>query len=303
MILVTGGEGYLGSRIVNYLRLNGLQVRVGGREEKRGVVKIDLSDEDSLKRACAGAKYIIHLAAMNSNDCAMNAEQALLINSLGTLRLLNVAKKSKVIKFLYFSTVHVYGSSLAGEIDEKSATNPLHHYSITHRIAEDYVRSVTQNSSMSGTVFRLTNAVGSPARKNTNCWMLIVNDICKQAVVNKKMDIYSDEFTHRDFISISEICSAVLFTLQSDSLDRQTVNLSSALTTTLQGLTNIIVSRSERVLGYIPEVNFVKGRKRNKKKKLIVSNLKLKELGFTVDSDISNEIDRLLLNCKQWFKE
>ena len=51
MILVTGGEGYLGGRIVDYLISRKLQVRVGGRVEKEGIVKVVHSDQKSLEKA------------------------------------------------------------------------------------------------------------------------------------------------------------------------------------------------------------------------------------------------------------
>jgi nucleoside-diphosphate-sugar epimerase len=54
MILVTGGEGYLGGRIFDYLVSNGFQVRV----DKKGVVKIGLAGQKSLEKACKGVECI-----------------------------------------------------------------------------------------------------------------------------------------------------------------------------------------------------------------------------------------------------
>jgi UDP-glucose 4-epimerase len=293
MILVTGGSGYLGGRIVKYLRHLGIQVKVGDRDI--------FTDQTSLEEACRGISAIIHLAAVNAQDSKENPEKALMVNSFGTLRLLMAAEKQRVEKFIYFSTVHIYGSPLKGSIDEISLPRPLHHYSITHRVAEDYVLEANQRGKLSGVIFRLSNAVGAPINKTSNCWMLVVNDLCKQVIIHHKMNLHSEESEERDFISISEVCVALSFALKQDSLDGEIVNISSGKSISLKDLTNLISDRAVKILGYKPTVNFIK-KSKNKQNKLIISNEKLKKVGLLLDPDISHEIDQLLLSCNQWFR-
>ena len=132
------------------------------------VVKIDLQELKSLESSCEGVAGIIHLAALDASGSQETPEEALLINSLGTLNLLKAAEKSKVHKFIYLSTVHIYGSPLQGYIDESSLPRPLHHYSITHKTAEDYVIEAQNRTDISSTIFRLSNAVGSPESPQCN---------------------------------------------------------------------------------------------------------------------------------------
>ena len=103
-LLVTGGSGYLGGRIVEYLTQKGYSVRVGGRDI--------FTDRKSLESSCYGIKTIIHLAAMNAQDCAKDPETALIVNGLNSLRLLSAAEYMGVTKFLYFSTAHIYSCLL-----------------------------------------------------------------------------------------------------------------------------------------------------------------------------------------------
>ncbi len=302
MVLITGGSGYLGGRIAAHLEQLGYQVRVGKSvKSNSNGFPIDFTDDHSINSACDGISSIIHLAAMNAQSCNDNPEKALLINSLGTLKLLKAAKKNKISKFLYFSTAHIYGSPLIGEINEELLPRPLHPYSITHRVAEDYVMEEACQHGLSASVFRLTNAIGSPITPQANCWMLVANDLCRQAVINNSIKVHSNKFLQRDFIPISSICSVVSSSLNSNVLDGEIVNLSSGIAITLQSLAVLIADRSEVVLGFRPHINFLNNSIETDTERLIISNSKLSDLGFKIDNNLSDEIDQLLLNCNKWF--
>ena len=127
MILVTGGFGYLGGRICESLIESGNKVRIGTSRKnvsipkelsKCDVCEIDLLKPQSLDIACCGVTSVIHLAALGANDSDLYPERALAINGTGTLNLLTSAVSNKVQKFIYFSSIHVYGAMLDGEIDE-----------------------------------------------------------------------------------------------------------------------------------------------------------------------------------------
>ena len=312
MVLISGGLGYLGGRIAKYLLDSGFQVRIGSSRSHPDVpsdllsceiVICDLSDKRSLENACKNVSSIIHLASLNAQECDHDPEAALLINGLGTLNLLNAAKKMGVTKFVYFSTAHVYGSPLQGIIDENSTPRPMHDYAITHRLAEDYVLQANSNKDITGSILRLTNSVGSPLNSKANCWMLVVNDLCKQTVLNQSMELHSDELVQRDFIPISTVCSTVVDVLTSDVLDGEIANISSSVVLTLRELTNLIADRSEVVLGFRPNINFKRLPKGKPLESLFILNSKLKSSGCIIDTDLSYEIDQLLLNCNQWFAQ
>jgi len=312
MVLISGGLGYLGGRIAKYLLDSGFQVKIGSSRSHPDVpsdllsceiVICDLSDKRSLENACKNVSSIIHLASLNAQECDHDPEAALLINGLGTLNLLNAAKKMGVTKFVYFSTAHVYGSPLQGIIDENSTPRPIHDYAITHRLAEDYVLQANSNKDITGSILRLTNSVGSPLNSKANCWMLVVNDLCKQTVLNQSMELHSDELVQRDFIPISTVCSTVVDVLTSDVLDGEIANISSSVVLTLRELTNLIADRSEVVLGFRPNINFKRLPKGKPLESLFISNSKLKSSGCIIDTDLSYEIDQLLLNCNQWFAQ
>ncbi len=314
MILVTGGLGYLGGRIADHLlRTQNESIVLGTRMsiptvpselEKCQVIQMDLMDDASLENACKGVTSIIHLAAINAHTCANNPEQALLINGLGTLKILRAAVKAGVERFFYFSTAHVYGTPLIGKIDENTLPRPMHHYSISHRIAEDYVLEANVKGSIEGVVFRLSNAVGAPLSKDANCWMLVANDLVRQAVVDSKMHIRSDRAQERDFVPISDVCGAIGYMLQvSSELCRGEIfNIGSNRSLTLKELANMIADR----MGTNSKTNILFDHLREnpvarKNTTLQYSVDKLKKLGVSFEYDILGEIDGLIKACNRWF--
>lgn len=219
-ILVTGGSGYVGGRLVERLAGQGRRVRVATRGaadpfRDLGVetVRIDWSGDGDLDRACAGMDAVIHLAAMNEVGCARDPVAALEVNGGQSLRLLEAAIRTGVGRFVYFSTAHVYGAPLAGTITEAIAPRPVHPYSITHRTAEDFVLAAHDLGRIGGLVLRLSNAIGAPAASGADRWTVLVNDLCRQAAETGRMALKSSGMQRRDFVPLADVADAVVHLL------------------------------------------------------------------------------------------
>ena len=55
----------------------------------------------------------------------------------------------------------------------------------------------------------LSNAYGAPADKDVNCWMLLVNDLCRQAATAVKIVLHSTGLQKRDFIPLHDVVRAI----------------------------------------------------------------------------------------------
>ena len=170
MILITGGLGYLGSRVRASLLDSGQKIRIASSRNKAliselnhndltdslsEIVTINLSDSDSLISACNGIDSIVHLAALDAQASFEDPVSALKINGLGTFNLLQAAIKEGVKKIVYISTVHVYRSPLEGFINEETIPKPSHHYAISHKLAEDYIMQADHLDQITGVIYRL----------------------------------------------------------------------------------------------------------------------------------------------------
>ncbi len=312
MILITGGLGYLGGRIAEYLIKTGEKVRIGSSKKNPyiptelslcEVVKIDLSDNCSIDKACKNITCIVHLAALNASACNDDPESALIVNSLGTLKLLESARKNGVSKFLYFSTAHVYGNYLSGIVNEELLPHPSNHYAITHKIAEDYVINFNESDKFITCVFRLTNAIGSPLSQSNDCWMLIANDLCKKIVMNQEPIIYSNKQTIRDFIPIQDIVDSTLYFIyfKNNTLGGEVLNISSGDSATLKNLSDLIIERARKTLGYSVRIHYKNKDNNRIGEEFYISNKKALDYGFKFNNELSNEIDRMLINFNKWF--
>jgi len=310
-ILVTGGLGYLGGRLTSFFQDQGYYLKVGTRQVLDSpqwltngcVVNMDFGSEGSLLAACQDVDIIIHLAALNHMDCAANPELALQVNTLGTLRLLRAAECSGVEQFVYFSTAHVYGSPLEGKISEHSLTRPIHSYALTHKFAEDYVLAERAKKSLKSMVIRLSNSFGSPMSTQVNCWSLLVNDLCKQAVETRHLKLNSAGLQRRDFVAISDVQRAVLHLLKltNDELGDGLFNLGGQWSPRVIEMVLLIQKRCGAVLGYEPDIICPPVTKVEEDSLLVYDVDKLLATGFSLKKDIENEIDKLLLFCQQEF--
>ncbi|MBT3515338.1 MAG: SDR family oxidoreductase, partial [Nitrospina sp.] len=219
-ILITGGLGYLGGRIADSLKRNHPESTIIlGTSRKISeapnwakafqIVPLNILDPASIKNAVSNDIHaIIHLAALNEHDSFNNIESAWKTNTLGTQALLSAASQKQILKFIYFSTFHVYGDC-KGEITENSPTRPYHPYAATHRAAEDMVRFYQHYKNMNTLTLRLSNGFGYPMDSEVNRWTLIFNDLCRQAMTSRKMVIKSSGKQHRDFIALHDVSTAV----------------------------------------------------------------------------------------------
>jgi UDP-glucose 4-epimerase len=312
-VLITGGTGYLGGRIASFLSKNPeLNLIITTRKNiknisihKRNVkiINLDLMSENDLKLACNGVEHIIHLAALDEIESQKNPERAFNINSLGTLKLLRIAEVSGVKRFIYISTAHVYGSPLEGLISEETATRPSHPYSITHRAAEDFVLLENLKKAQVGIVLRLSNAFGRPASHDISRWTLLVNDLCRQAVIQKKLVLRSSGMQNRDWITISDVSRAVshFLYLPADKCLDGLFNLGGESVLKIIDMAKLISDRCLQVLGYEPPIA-----NQTDSSKMIYYDFqysieKLKSTGFTLTGEIYDEIDNTLLFCQDKF--
>lgn len=244
---------------------------------------------------------MIHLAAMNAQSCQNHPEDALLVNGLGSLNLLKAAGANGVKRFIYFSTAHIYGATLEGTIDEDTLPRPHHPYSITHRLAEDYVMEAARKDNLDATIFRLSNAVGSPLSHKADCWMLAVNDLVRQVVLKNEMRFRSPGSIERDFIPISDVCKAVTFIMDRHR-GGDLYNLGSGHSMSLRELAGLIADVSEKVLGRRPGIIFPDTKTESLGAKgLTFSNNKIIEAGFEFENDLEEEIGELIRKCREWF--
>jgi len=311
-ILVTGGFGFIGSRLVEHFMMKGHTVLVGTRDvtkspdwfNKKEVLKIYWDDKKSLSSACSAIDVVIHAAGMNSKECEANPKGALEFNGAATDRLVSAASEMGVKKFIYLSTAHVYARPLIGSFSEKDATTNIHPYATSHLAGEKAVLNKKYSGGLDGIVLRISNAFGRPMHKKVNCWELLVNDLCRQAVESRKIKLKTNGLQQRDFIGLSQVSQIVdYFSSQNISCNAKGIfNVGSGNSRTVRSVAQLIQIRCGVILGYVPELIY---KQENIDKKNNTLNYKINlihSLGINYSNiSFENEIDNLLIYSKNNF--
>jgi len=312
-ILITGAFGYLGGRIVKLLAQDGdVTVHLGSRNALRRppewaaegkVIAIDLASRASLDDACRGMDAIVHLAAVNEIESASNPERALEVNGMGTLRLLEAAQGRGVGRFVYLSTIHVYGSPLTGVITERRVPRPSHPYAITHRVAEDLLLAAHDMKKMTAIVLRLSNGFGAPAAPDIDRWTLVVNDLCRQAVTTGKLVLKTPGLQKRDFITLHDTARAVAHMLRLPPLQcgDGLFDLGGEYTVSILEMATLIAMRCEAILGSLPAIERPDAPAGEKAEDLDYRIDKIKGTGFSLRRNVDEEIDATLRLCAAYF--
>ena len=310
-VLITGGLGCLGGRLSQYLTNSGYQVVIGSsrRDAKLpnelvscSLTYTDFDDINALATICHEVDYVVHLATINAQQSQEKPELAVKVNGIGTYNLIQASIKSKVKYFLYLSTAHVYGSPLIGEIDESTLPRPLHPYAITHRLAEDFLLESIGNKNIKGSVVRLSNSIGLPLIKEANCWMLFINDACKQAVIDRRIVIHSNPNSERDFIPMNAVCKIVEYFLSSHTTaDYPIFNVGSGFSYTLLQIAEMIADRCEELFGFCPKITCSENNSSQNLKLSYKVNKLAMEMGYATNNNLNPSIDEVLRFCNTEF--
>lgn len=152
-LLITGGTGFIGSRLALEAQRRGVQTVVAGRinsasEQLRaqelngyGIAIVDgpLQEPEYASRVVRGSDAVIHLAAAqheaNVPDSYFEA-----VNVLGTRTLLQACEAAGVRRFVYGSTIGVYGDGVDTVLNEESPARPANIYGRTKLAAEGVVQ-------------------------------------------------------------------------------------------------------------------------------------------------------------------
>lgn len=312
-LLITGGLGFVGGRLAKYFHSFGNQIVLGSRRAgqppswlpQAEAVKMEWHDEDALELCCKNVDAIIHAAGMNSQDCFADPEGAIRFNGFATKRLVEAAVKANVKKFVHLSTAHVYAHPLAGRITERTSPNNPHPYASSNLAGEAAVLSFSEKGLIQGIVLRLSNVFGAPMSEDTDCWTLLVNDLCRQVAHRKRLVLKTSGLQYRDFVSMTDVCYVADMILSRHSLSttHAIFNVGSGRSHSVLEMARLIQQRSKPIFGYQPDLHCKKPVTRDRAESLHYSNDRLASIGVIIGDNKGNlsELDKLLQYCKHTF--
>lgn len=229
-VLVTGGAGFIGSNLCEWLLQNGNKVRcldnfaTGKRENIRGFLdhnhftflEGDIRDLDSCKKACEGMDYILHQAALGSvprsiTDPITSNE----VNVSGFLNMLVAARDAKVKRFVYAASSSTYGDSKSMPKIEEIIGRPLSPYAITKFVNELYADVFAKTYGLETIGLRYFNVFGRQQNPN-GAYAAVIPKFVIQLINHESPTINGDGNFSRDFTYIDNVIEANIRSLIAD---------------------------------------------------------------------------------------
>jgi len=299
-ILITGGFGYLGGRLSNFLKEKGHEVTILSRRIPKEliqwsksfrIIEADIASPHLLKGTCQNQDVVVHAAAVKEVICAKDSYQALLVNGYGTRNMLEEAKRAGIELFVYLSTFHVYGHSAGDVIDETVCPNPIHDYAITHRLAEMYCLQFRETHGLKSVVLRISNGYGAPVHKSVNRWTLAINEFCRMAFEQKKITLRSSGTQERDFVAIPDICQAIDLIIQKrDQLRHFIYNVGGQNPCSILQIARLVATVYEERYGSEIEIEVPSQTTSVDYQKVTFNINRLQDLGFVPKGNMRQEI-------------
>ena len=250
--LVTGGAGFIGSNICQELAAQGRSVRVvdnlstGKLDNLEEVmdrlefVRADVCDADAMKAAMEGVSYVLHQAAIPSVPRSM--KEPLKVNEanvIGTLTVLESARKQGVKRVVFASSSSVYGDSETLPKREEMPSSPKSPYAVTKAVGEQYCRLYHSAFGVPVVVLRYFNVFG-PRQDESSYYAGVICKFASALLDGREVTIYGDGGQSRDFTYISNVVNANLKACTSPSAAGALMNIGAGEETTINELVGIL---------------------------------------------------------------
>ncbi len=306
--LVTGGDGFIGSHLVEYLVSEGYEVRAlsqynsfnhwGWLEDINcldavEVVSGDVRDPHYCRTIVKDMDVVFHLASLIAIPYSYVAPDSYVdINVRGTLNICQAARDLGISRVIQTSTSEVYGTAQYVPIDEKHPLQPQSPYSASKIAADAMAMSFYNAFDLPVTIARPFNTYGP--RQSARA---VIPTIIGQIASGTKIIQLGDVSPTRDFNYVHDTCRGFLALAQCDAAVGQTVNIGSNYEISVADTLNLI----RELMG--SDVTFITDEQRLRPGKsevfrLWCDNTRIRELtAFEPETDIRAGLQKTI----DWF--
>jgi nucleoside-diphosphate-sugar epimerase len=221
-VLVTGGAGFIGSRLVDALVERGARVRVlddlstgrrsnlASESDRIEFFEGDIRDLDACRRACAGARFVFHEAALGSVPRSMkDPASTFAVNVSGTANVFSAARDESVETIVYASSSSVYGDSAVLPKREGEEGRPVSPYALSKSMTESLAECFARVFSMKVVGLRYFNVYG-PRQSPEGPYAAVIPRFLQAIAKGSPLTIFGDGEQKRDFTFVSDAVAANL---------------------------------------------------------------------------------------------
>jgi UDP-glucose 4-epimerase len=306
-VLVTGGAGFIGSNLVRLLVQEGHEVVVfdslvsGFRNNLAGLpVKFfigDIRDSSLLEKSMNGTEVVFHLAASVGNTRSIDhplvdAE----INVIGTLKMLELARRLHVRKVVFSSSAGIFGELKTLPIMENHPIEPDSPYGATKLCAEKLCLAYAKLYDLEAVCLRYFNVFGLNQRYDA--YGNVIPIFAHRLIFDEPITIYGDGEQTRDFINVADVASANLLAGLNRGVSGA-FNLGSGAAITINHLAQMI----QQVSGLPAKINHGPPRKGDVRDSLADISAIRNALGWTPKVDFATALTDYMKWAKNAFQQ
>lgn len=240
--LVTGGAGFIGSALTRALITNGADVVVADDlstgyqaniPKDCRFVEMDVSNAEHYARLPVDEfDAVFHLAAQSSGEASFSDPWLDFSSHVAaTFLLLDFCKQRNIRRFIYASSMSIYGDARYLPADEEHPVQPKSFYAAGKLAAESYVR-LYQSFGVDTTIFRMFSVYG-PGQNFANKMQGMVSIYLSYFLENKPILVKGSENRFRDFVYIDDVIAAWLAALYDPIAIGKTYNLGTGRSTSV----------------------------------------------------------------------
>jgi nucleoside-diphosphate-sugar epimerase len=264
--LVTGGAGFIGSHLVEALVAAGCRVAVldnlsGGKLSNLEPVKdrIEFHENDIrqlavLSKVAHGCDVIFHLAAVVAVQQTINDPvESAMVNDIGTINVLEAARRNNVRRFVLASSCAVYGDDPRLPKKETMTPMPASPYAVHKLTAEHQARIYSELFGLKTASLRFFNVFG-PRQDPSSPYSGVISIFMTRAIANQAPVIYGDGSQSRDFVYVKDVVKALILAAGSNDSAGKALNIGTGKSVTINRLWELIASQTGRqpVPDYVP---------------------------------------------------
>lgn len=295
--LVTGGAGFIGSHLADALVEAGCRVTVLDNlstgnmsniahiRDRITFIQGDIREDRALDRAMEGCEMVFHEAAVVSvvqtvDDPVGSAR----INEMGTLQLLETARRHGIRRTVLASSAAVYGDAADVPNQERMTPEPKSPYAVQKLTNELYARNYHALYGLETVCLRYFNVFG-PRQDPSSPYSGVISIFMAKAVERSRPVIYGDGTQYRDFVFVRDVVRANLLAAVAPRAAGSCINIGTGSSVTINRLWTRVsalsgfdaapaygpprpgdivesvsdIGRADRILGYRPEFDFDTG--------------------------------------------
>lgn len=306
-ILITGGAGFIGSHITDYLLMENISEIIlldnfirGSRENisaaldsgKIRLIEGDIRDKSLLSKLLEGVDYCFHMAALRITQCAENPQEAQDVMLNGTFNLAQACLHHKVKKTILASSASVYGhASVFPTSEQHPPYNNYTFYGAAKMANELVFRSFYEMYGFQYNAMRYFNVYGPRMDIYGKYTEVLIKwyHLIKQG---KQPIIFGSGEQTMDFVYVEDLAQANIISLKADVVD-EVYNVGSGVETSLKELCHSLLEVMESDIE--PKyVSVPAERKKVEVKRRLADTKKIKQIGFRITHDLKDGLKKLV---------